>query len=110
MKLIELHSDSDSNNFDIYEIDETPLEEEAQREYDEVPEGSLATLSGLNQFCTIKVPGRAFDEKVIVLIDGGATYNFVDKKFATRKNFLQLSFLVSVLLLAMVILSHTTKW
>jgi len=39
----------------------------------------------MNKFRSIKVPGEVVGEKVIVLVDGGATHNFVDEKFVGRK-------------------------
>lgn len=47
--------------------------------------GNLATLNSANQFYTIKVPRKILGEKVITLIDGGATHNFIDEEFVARK-------------------------
>lgn len=42
--------------------------------------GSLGSLSGTNKFFTIKVPGRVLGQRVIVLMDSGATHNFIDER------------------------------
>lgn len=41
----------------------------------------MDTLNSQNDFFPIKVSGTTMGEKVIILIDGGATQNFIDERF-----------------------------
>jgi len=45
----------------------------------------LATLSGMNQYFTIKFPREVLGEKILVLIYGGVIHNFVNEKLAIAK-------------------------
>lgn len=47
--------------------------------------GSLATLSGMNQYFTIKVLGEVLGKKVLVMIYGGVTLNVFNENIATTK-------------------------
>ena len=47
--------------------------------------GTLATLSGMYQYFTIKVLGEFIGGKILVLIDGGTTHNFVNEKLVITK-------------------------
>lgn len=38
------------------------------------------------QYQSIKVRGEAFEEEIMVVIENGATQNFIDQGFVVRKN------------------------
>lgn len=91
---IEVVSASESENEKEYTISEDSQEEfHDMREHGEVSShevpptsSSLATLNSAPQFFTIKVLGKVLNEDVVVLIDGGATHNFVNESFVQKKN------------------------
>lgn len=45
---------------------------------------SINSVVGLNYLGTMKVRGKLQDEDVIILIDRGATYNFVSEKLVKK--------------------------
>lgn len=100
MHLIQVVSESDNSEKDSEsgsdnEGYETPPEDVTQG-------GTLATLNGLTTYKTIKVPGSTMGEDVIVLIDGGATHNFIDERLVAKKRLKAEPFLVLMLLQEMV--------
>jgi len=71
--------DSESNASEDYEV------EESSHEHVIGGGGTLATLSSKPQFLTIKVSRKVEGEKIVVLIDGGTTHNFIDESFVDNK-------------------------
>lgn len=53
---------------------------------------TLATISGASMFLTMKVKGKVAEDQIIMLIDGGATLNFIDADYVTRKKLTAESF------------------
>lgn len=84
IRCIEVTSNKDYN----CEID-------SSKDYDKVEESShervieggrtLATLSSVPQFLTIKVLGKVEGENIMVLIDDGISHNFIDESFMSKK-------------------------
>jgi len=58
--------------------------------------GLLATLKGSSQFITIKLEWTINNNKVVVLIDNGATHNFIDEEFMRKEGFKTQKFEVAV--------------
>ena len=50
----------------------------------DTPEGVIAMLSGVPRFHTLRVKGVVQGHKVGVLIDGGATHNFIDSPWVAK--------------------------
>lgn len=46
----------------------------------------IASLHGVKKYLTLKLVGQAEDQDVMVLIDLGASHNFIDTGFAERKD------------------------
>lgn len=63
------------------------LEEEAPCETAEIAELSISSMMGISSSRTIKLKGEIKGETVTVLIDSGATHNFVSTKMAQRLGF-----------------------
>ncbi|KZV57116.1 peroxidase 64 [Dorcoceras hygrometricum] len=60
---------------------ESELEEEGATEETELP---LFSISGMTQPQTMKLRGRIKDEEVIVMVDSGASHNFVSRKLVEK--------------------------
>ena len=58
------------------------IEEESLQE--EAPKGVIATLSGVPRFHTLMVRGVVQGHRVGVLIDGGATHNFINTTWVAK--------------------------
>lgn len=78
-------SESDDENADL-EIGEPPTQEVDENEV------VLATISGESKFTPLKVAGKISDHLVVVLIEGGASHNFIDETFVTEKKLIVESF------------------
>ena len=74
---IEVYSDSDGEDYEQEATKELRAAEEESLQGD-IPEGVIATLSGVPRFHTLRVRGVVEGHRVGVLIDGGATHNFID--------------------------------
>ena len=48
-------------------------------------EGVIATLSGVCRFHTLRVGGVVHGHRVGVLVDGGATHNFIDAAWVAKR-------------------------
>ena len=62
------------------ELHSTKLEQLPQR-------ATIATLTGVLTFHTIRIRGSIQGQRAIALIDGGATHNFIDASWVERKRF-----------------------
>ena len=62
------------------ELHSTKLEQLPQR-------ATIATLTGVPTFHTIKIRGSIQGQHAIALIDGGATHNFIDASWVERQRF-----------------------
>ena len=51
----------------------------------DTPEGVIATLSGVPRFHTLRVRGVVQGHRVGVLVDGGATHNFIDATWVAKR-------------------------
>lgn len=60
------------------------LEEEEIAEEVEVAAISISSIVGISSTRTIKLKGKLMGREVVVLIDNGATYNFVSKELVTQ--------------------------
>ena len=73
------------------EGDETDQEQEGlqvaeeEQQQAETQEGVIATLSGIPRFHTFRVRGVLQGQRCTVLIDGGATHNFIDRTLVERR-------------------------
>ena len=47
--------------------------------------GALASLRGVPKYLTLRVRGSILDQRVYVLIDSGATHNFIDAHLVQRR-------------------------
>ena len=47
--------------------------------------GMIASLCGVPKYFMLKVKGMATNQEMIVLIDLGATHNFIDEEFVQNK-------------------------
>ncbi len=48
-------------------------------------QGTIASLSGIPRFHTFRMRGRVQGHGVTVLVDGGASHNFIDTSLVERK-------------------------
>jgi len=46
----------------------------------------VASLHGVKKFLTLKLIGQACGQDIMVMIDLGASHNFIDINFAERKD------------------------
>ena len=74
---IEVYSDSEGEDYEQETTEELRAAEEESLQGD-TPEGVIAMLSGIPRFHTLRVRGIVQGHRVGVLIDGGATHNFID--------------------------------
>ena len=81
---IEVYSDSDGEDYEQEATKELQAAEEESLQGD-TPEGVIATLSGVPRFHTLRVRGVVQGHRVGVLIDGGATHNFIDSAWVAKR-------------------------
>jgi hypothetical protein len=60
-----------------------PKEETKPRR--EVKGGTIATLSGVPRYNTLRLKGLVQGQRMIALVDGGATHNFIDASLVARR-------------------------
>ena len=72
---------------EVYEEETTEELREAEEEslQGDTPEGVIATLSGFPRFHTLEVRGVVQSHRVGVLVNGGATHNFIDATWVARQ-------------------------
>jgi hypothetical protein len=56
-----------------------------EQQHNETKGVTISTLSGVPRFHTFRVRGVLQGQRVTVLIDGGATHNFIDLALVTRR-------------------------
>ena len=81
---IEVYSDNDEDDYEQEATKELQVAEEESHQGD-TPEGVIATLSGVPRFHTLRVRGVVQGHRVGVLIDGGATHNFIDSAWVAKR-------------------------
>lgn len=47
--------------------------------------GTIASLRGVPKYLNLRVQGSVMDQRVSILIDSGATHNFIDAQFVQRR-------------------------
>jgi hypothetical protein len=53
----------------------------------DIPKGvTIDTLSGVPKYYTFRIRGIVQGHRVMTLVDGGATHNFIDVALVTRRN------------------------
>ena len=85
---IEVYSDSEDNEDDPEQgtTEELRATEEESPLQGESKGGAISTLSGVPTFHTLRVRGVRQGHRVGVLIDGGATHNFIDAAWVDRQS------------------------
>lgn len=76
----------DNNEEEEEETPEEHQEEHPNEEECELTVASLLTMAGTNTPQTLKIEGSIKNQKVMVLIDSGSTYNFINKKLVEQLN------------------------
>ena len=69
-------------------FEETPSLEKVKgdnKPHPKIEGGTIATLSRVPKYQTFKIKGVIRGERIIALIDGGATYNFIDEVVVVRR-------------------------
>lgn len=54
--------------------------------------GVLASLCEVPKFLTLRIPGTIHGQRVLVLVDSGATHNFIDAQLAQRRGITTIEF------------------
>ena len=80
---IEVYSDSEGEEYEQETAEELVAVEEESLQ-GETPGGVIATLSEVPRFHTVRIKGVVQGHKVCVLIDGGATHNFIDAAWVAK--------------------------
>lgn len=79
-----------SKELSIYE--EAPPLKSTRKPLPRIEGGTIATLSGVPKYHTFKIKGAIQWQGIIALIDGGATYNFIDAAIVVRRGILTKEF------------------
>ena len=80
---IEIYSYSEGEESEQETTEELMAVEEESLQ-GETPKGVIATLSRVPRFHTLRVRGVMQSHRVGVLIDGGATHNFIDATWVAK--------------------------
>ena len=80
---IEVASKSDLDEHE--EFHDTKEEEEEEKEKEISKDGTLAALSGVPRYHPFRIRGVLAGQRFIVLLDSGATHNFIDEIFFMKK-------------------------
>jgi len=95
---IEVLSDSEEEedevgniqNMEVYPIDEDNIQEEGEEEIVHKKPGIkkefITSISGMRRFSTLRIRGVLKGKRVIVLIDGGASNNFIDVDLVRKRH------------------------
>jgi hypothetical protein len=91
---IQAPTDSDSKTETTHELEQQPKkpqiparanpQEEAEPRR-EVKGGTIATLSGVPRYNTLRLKGLVQGQRMTTLVDGGATHNFIDASLVARR-------------------------
>ena len=81
---IKIYSESEGEE-SKHETTEELREVEEESLQGDTPEGVIATLSRVPRFHTLRVRGVVQGCRVSVLIDGGATHNFIDAAWVAKR-------------------------
>ncbi|XP_060170844.1 uncharacterized protein LOC132601798 [Lycium barbarum] len=82
--ILEVEEDIEEPPEPIYDLDELALMEESAQESELCPQMSAHALEGTVDFTTMRVKGSVKSKMVHVLVDSGATHNFMDITIARR--------------------------
>lgn len=80
MHYIEVQSEVGSNDSDL-EVG-TNMLDQGQPRVEGMVGNMIASLHGVKRYLTLKVIGQAIGQDVMVLIDPGASHNFIDAGFS----------------------------
>jgi hypothetical protein len=59
--------------------------QEAEKPHREVKGGTIATLSGIPKYNTLRLKGLVQGQHMTTLVDGGATHNFIDASLVAKR-------------------------
>jgi hypothetical protein len=91
---IEAPTDSDSETETTHEPEQQPKKpqiparaqpKEEAKPRREVKGGTIATLSGVPRYNTLRLKGLVQGQRMTTLVDGGATHNFIDASLVARR-------------------------
>jgi hypothetical protein len=91
---VEAPTDSDSETETIHEPEQQPKKpqiparaqpKEEAKPRREVKGGTIATLSGVPRYNTLRLKGLIQGQRMTTLVDGGATHNFIDASLVARR-------------------------
>jgi hypothetical protein len=91
---IEAQTDSDSETETTHEPEQQPKKpqiparaqpKEEAKPRREVKGGTIATLSGVPRYNTLRLKGLVQGQRMTTLVDGGATHNFIDASLVARR-------------------------
>ena len=80
---IEVSSKSNSNEHE--EFHDTKEEEEEEKEKEISKGGTLAALSRVPRYHPFRIRGVLAGQRLTVLLDSGATHNFIDEGFVMKR-------------------------
>ena len=66
-------------------LEEIQHHQEMRMEHFLLLEGTLASLRGVPKYLTLRVQGSIMNQRVSILIDSGATHNFIDAHLVQRR-------------------------
>jgi hypothetical protein len=91
---IQAPTDSDSETETTHELEQQPKKpqipgrakpREEAKPRREVKGGTIATLSGVPRYNTLRLKGLVQGQRMTTLVDGGATHNFIDASLVARR-------------------------
>jgi hypothetical protein len=91
---IQAPTDSDSETETTHEPEQQPKKpqilaraqpQEEAKPRREVKGGTIATLSGIPRYNTLRLKGLVQGQRMTALVDGGATHNFIDASLVARR-------------------------
>jgi len=82
---IEVFSESDEEGIEEAELGDGDYETAEEEEQPHQNNSKIAVLSGVPRFHTLRLKGVLQGQKITVLVDGGATHNFIDSALVERR-------------------------